>query len=168
MEEVRPLRILEFTVPLLLPPPHRFVWQCGASAGLGAAPHLLYQATHKGRALLLGGCPPRPPLYVSPPLSPPPPLSCKPCARCARFLGGAPPSTSASGPPPLSLSCMSCAGCACCSSGGFPPSSSPWLRAGLERCPVEVSPYLPRVRVCCMRCGSVGSTPLLPLGRVMG
>ena len=70
MGEVRPLQPLWVPVPLLPPPPHRFVLQCGASADLGDCPHLLYQSTHKGRALLIGRRPSLPYLVGRPPTPP--------------------------------------------------------------------------------------------------
>ena len=95
MGEVFPLLLPEPVVYLLLPHPHRFVLRCGASAGLVGcpAPHLLYQAMHKGRALLFRGIPPHlswlgnpslPPLWVTPSL---------PCPRerCTRFSLPPPP-----------------------------------------------------------------------------
>ena len=50
---------------------------------LGAAPHLLYQATHEWRVLLLGRCPPSPSWWRPPP-------SCWKCSLLA-LLGQRPP-----------------------------------------------------------------------------
>ena len=47
-----------WTSPLAPPPSLRIAVGGGASQVLGVALHLLYQATHEGRARLLGGCPP--------------------------------------------------------------------------------------------------------------
>ena len=143
-----PLR-LRLSCSRLLPPPLYFVLRWGGGfSGLEGFPHLLYQAAHKGRARLLGGCPPLSfGLESFPPLSSSslhavrwgrtliggrlgasvgfwvPHRLCIPCAGSARYSGGSPSSSSYLVGVPSSRSGMPCAGSACCCTGGSSSSS---------------------------------------------
>ena len=145
-------------------------------------PHLLYQAAHKGRVRLLGGCPP--PLLRAEGC-PPPVLAC--CALGAHAaqrvsptrwprLPPLPPSPACRalgvhadrgvplwlprGSPTPPLTCMPCAGSACCLGGSTSPSS--WLG--------ESPPSLPGMPCAgSKRCRSGGSLPLSGLvPRIVG